>query len=119
MKKLIEFRGEEALDVLADLIDPCVEIFSDKKLVSLLRGKNKAEAAKVAIRGHKKSILEIMALLDGEDPETYSPRLLDLPVKLLELLNDKELVDLFSLQGQELNKTNSGSASENTEARSD
>lgn len=119
MKKLSEYRGEEALDLLANLIDPCVEIIQDKRLVTLIRGKNKAEAAKVAIRNHKQSILEIMARLDGEDPAKYSPGLLDLPRKLLELFEDKELVDLFTSQGQKQNKTDSGSVSENTEARSE
>jgi len=115
MKRLSEFRGEEALDVLVDLIDPATEIMTDKALIELFRASNMAEAAKVAIKNHKKAVLEILARLDGEDPATYAPSLFALPRKLLEIFNDPELVDLFTSQGQKEDQTNSGSATANIE----
>lgn len=116
MKKLSEFRGEEALNLLADLIEPASEIMTDKVLIELFRAKNMKEAAKVALKGHKKAVLEIMALIDGEDPQTYAPSVFALPMKLLEIFNDPELLDLFTSQGQNEVQTNSGSVSETTEA---
>ena len=115
MKKLNEFRGEEALDLLADLIEPAAEIMTDKQLVALFRERNMAKAASVAIKGHKRAVLQILALLNGEDPEAYAPSVFALPKMLLEVLNDPELVDLFSSQGQTEEQTNSGSATVNTE----
>jgi len=115
MKMLSEFRGEEALDLLADLIEPVSEIMTDKALIELFRDRNMKEAAKVALKGHKKAVLEIMALLEGEDPATYAPSLFALPRKLLEIFNDPELVDLFTSQGQKEDQTNSGSATANIE----
>lgn len=115
MKKLSEFRGEEALDVLADLIEPAAEIMRDKELVELFRERNMPKAAKVALKAHKKAVLNIMARLEDEDPDTYSPSLFALPMKLLEIFNDPELVDLFTSQGQTEVQTNSGSATAITE----
>lgn len=115
MKKLNEFRGEEALDLLADLIEPAAEIMTDKQLVALFREKNMAKAASVAIKSHKKAVLKILALLEGENPETYAPSIFALPRMLLEILNDPELVDLFTSQGQKEAQTSSGSVTAITE----
>lgn len=116
MKRLSEFRGEEALDLLADLIEPASEIMTDKELIELFRARNMTAAAKVALKGHKKAVLEIMALIEGEDPKTYAPSVFALPMKLLEIFNDPELLDLFTSQGQNEAQTNSGSAMVITEA---
>lgn len=130
MKRLSEFRGEEALDVLADLLDPATEIMTDGDLVSLFREraaarKSKdfsrdatlvADAAKIALKKHPKAVLCIMARLEEVDPETYNPSLVQLPKMLVELFNDPELLDLFPSQGQIEVQTNSGSAMVNTEA---
>lgn len=115
MKKLSEYRGEEALDVLADLIEPAAEIMQDKQLVAFFREKNMAKAASFAIKNHKKAVLQIMARLEDEPVETYAPSIFALPMKLLEIFNDPELVDLFTSQGQSEVQTNSGSATEITE----
>lgn len=116
MRKLSEFRGEEGLDLLADLIDPASEIMTDKQLVSLFRERNMKEAAKVALKTHKKAVLEIMARLDGEDPKTYAPSFFALPMQLLEIFNDPELINLFTSQGQQEEPTSSGSAMVSIEA---
>lgn len=117
MKKLSEYRGEEALEILADLIEPAAEIMTDKKIAEAFRGKNAGEAIKIALKDHKRSILNIMARLDGEDPAAYAPNVFALPRQLLEIFNDPDLVQLFSLQGQNAEQTISGSATGNTEAR--
>ena len=116
MKRLSEFRGEEALLILADIIEPAAEIIGDKAMVELLRKGQMAKAAKVALKGHPGAVLEIMARLDGENPETYAPNMFALPMKLLEIFNDPELVNLFTSQGQTEEQTSSGSATVNTEA---
>lgn len=115
MRRLSEYRGEEALDVLADLIEPAAEIMQDKQLATLFREKNMAAAAKVALKNHKKAVLSILARLEDEDPDTYAPSVFALPLKLLEILNDPELVNLFTSQGQNEAQTTSGSATANIE----
>ena len=111
MRRLNEFRGEEALDLLADLIEPASEIMTDKRLVALFRSGKMAEAAKIVLKEHPRAVLNIMARLDGKDPDTYAPSVFALPAQLLEILNDPELISLFTSQGQNEDQTNSGSAS--------
>ena len=113
--RLSDFKGEAALDALADLIEPVADVAGDSKVADLIRSKQYVKAVKVAIKGHKRSVIEILAVLDGADPATYQPSLTTLPAKLLEILNDPEFVDLFSSQGQTEEQTYSGSAMEITE----
>ena len=117
MKKLSEIKGEHALDVLAEIIEPATEIFSDPKIEKVMKSKKakRVDVVKAILKGHKKSILTIMAILDEKDPETYEPSVIEIPVKLIALLNDPAFSDFFLSQGQEEVKS-SGSATENTEA---
>lgn len=120
--KLSDVKGEKALDMLADLIDPASEIMADKEIKAVFqtRGKKGAEkppkmrAVKLALKKHKGAVMEILAALEGKDPDTYAKEvnILTLPMKLLDILNDKELMGLFTSQGQSPEAF--GSATENT-----
>lgn len=116
--KLSEYKGEQALDMLADLIEPAAAIMADKEISNAVKANlPKIKIVKTAIKNHKPEVIEIMAILDGEDPKEYAEKvnLFTLPAKLLEILNDPDLMSLFTLQGQNKEETNSGSATENTE----
>ena len=117
MRKLSEIRGEDALDVLADLLDPVSEICTDKEIVDLVKDKEvenkKLKVATLILHNHKKSIIRILALLEGVNPEKYSPSLAVLPVLVLQLLNDPDVVSVFQFAGPE---TSFGSATENIQA---
>lgn len=115
--KLSEIHGEESLDMLADLIEPVSEIMIDKQIAEAARTENKAAAVRIAIKNHKKQVIEIMAILEKETPEEYIKKvnLLTLPLMLLNILNEPEIMQLFQLQGQNAELKHSGSATENTE----
>lgn len=116
--KLSEIRGEEALDLLVDLIDPITLIIADDEIVSTYKsGKPKIVLVKKLIENHKKEVLTILALLNKEDPKTFNPSILVLPKLILDLLNDQELMDLFHSQNQMTGSESSGSAMETTEAQ--
>lgn len=99
--KLSEYRGDEALDILADIIEPVSEIFADKEVSELFKqkGVKLATVAKVIIKKHKKAVKTFLAVLERKDPETYEPTVFELPIKLIEILNDKELISVFQSQG--------------------
>ena len=111
--KLSEYQGEAALDILSDLIEPAGEIMSDKKIGEVFK-KNRFKAIGLAIKNHKKAVMQIMATIDGVPVEEYKCNVFTLPAKILELLNDSELIQLFTYQGQTGDANSSGSASENT-----
>lgn len=96
--KLSEFKGDKALDALADLMEPAVEIMSDKNVTKDFKAGKKLHAIKTAIKDHKKAVTMILAILDGADPEKYEVGLITLPLKLLEVFNDPDVVNLFQSQ---------------------
>ena len=108
--------NEENLDLFADLLEPATEIISDGEISSVLqRGEPPIRAVKLAIKRHKKSVVEVLALLDGECPETYvvgSPIVLF--NKLLALLKNPDIQELFTGQGQKTAADASGTATETT-----
>ena len=112
--KLSEYQGEEALDILADLIEPAGEIMSDKEIGDVFK-QNRFKAIGIAIKNHKKAVMQIMAALDGVPVEEYKCNVFSLPVKILEILNDPEMIQLFQYQGQTGDAHSSGSASANIE----
>ena len=112
--KLSEYQGEAALDLLADLIEPAGEIMSDKEIGEVFK-ENRFKAIGLAIKNHKKAVMQILATMDGVPVEEYKCNVFSLPVKILELLNDPEMIQLFQYQGQTGDANSSGSASENTE----
>lgn len=113
--KLSEIRGQEAIDALADLMMPAAEIFSDKRVVDLIRGGDKIKAIHVMLKNHSKSVIEMLAALEREDPATYSPSIVTLPMKLIELFNDPEVNELFFSQEQTKEENSSSPVMENTE----
>ena len=102
MRKLSEIEGDNALDILADLIDPVCEIVVDQDVVTAFTSGDRMRAIKLGLKKHKKAVTTIIALLT-------------LPAMLMELLEDEALMGLFSSQSQ-TEKTSFGDATENTEA---
>ena len=113
--KLSEIKNEQAIEVLADMFDPIIEIASDEKIVSAARGNNKVLMVKHILKDHARAVFELMALSDGVPVDEYECDFLTLPVKLLDLFNRPELGFLFQSQGQKMDETSFGSATENTE----
>lgn len=97
MKKLSEYENEEALDLLADIIEPAVAIIGDAKVKEMYQGKaTKIALAQYIIRDHKTDIIGILARLEGIPVEEYKVNLFTLPMKLIEILNDEELISFFT-----------------------
>lgn len=98
--KLSEYKDGEALDLLAELIDPVSTIASDKRIAELVKAKaGKLKVVQYAIKNHKEQILQILAAIDGVPVEEYHCNVLTLPLKVLEILNDEDLMDFFTSQG--------------------
>lgn len=87
---------------------------TDKEVASAFK-ENKFKGIKLAIKDHKNAVIEILATLDGKDPSTYDVDFFTLPMKVLDVLNDKDLLQLFQYQGQTGDANSSGSASVNIE----
>lgn len=112
MKKLSEITGEDALNVLADVLDPMIQVSTDEEFVDACRRRDKSKAIKCLLKNHSKEVLTVLAILDGADVENYNPSIVRIPALLVELFNDPDIVSLFTFRDT---VTSSGSATESTE----
>lgn len=117
MKKISEYQDEEALDLLADLIDPFTSLIAVKEVREAIRKKERMKGIKYAIKGNKKALIEIMALLNGVPVEEFHCNVFTLPSMALQVLNDKELLNFFVALSKEVDDSGklSGSVMENSE----
>ena len=127
MKLLSDYKGEEALDVLADIIEPLCIVFADKEIQEL-NAKAKKERKiippiqyiKPALKNHKEEILSILARIEGVPVEEYKEtvNIVTLPIQILSVVNDPNIKSLFQSQSQNdiTSLASSGSAIVNTEA---
>lgn len=109
--------NEEKLDLLADLVEPAAAIIEDKEWLRKWKQGNRAAAIRDAIANHKKELVEIFALIEGQDPATYRIDGVALFVKIITMFDrpDLEVVNgLFTSQGQSDAVGSSGSATGNT-----
>lgn len=129
--KLSDIKGERAIDVIADLIEPVARIAEDEKAAKLFRREKlpKGESAKsfllkrirtsvpALLRGHKDDLIEIMSAIEGVGKEDYAasltiPKLIS---DIFGLLSDSELLALFGL-AQTTEEPSSGAAQADTQA---
>lgn len=120
--RLSDLHGEEAIEVLADIIEPLAYIFADKEISSLAQdGKTPpVKYISIALKNHKKEVIEIMARLEGKTVKEYEKtvNVFTLPIQILAIVNDDMFKSLFTLQNQTRNTSlaSFGSAMGNTEA---
>lgn len=118
--RLSEIKGTDAIDVIADIIDPVTVILADKEIEEAIEShKPYLLIAKTILKNQKEAILEVLAVLHKENPKEFKPSLIELPIMLVQLvqdvMNNKELVDLFQSQGVKMASVSSFPAMQNTE----
>lgn len=121
--RLSDFRGEEAIEVLADIIEPLAFICADPEIQALNHtegGTPMIAYVKPMLKNHSKEVVEILAILNRQSTEEYRAglTLATLPLQVLELINDPEIQNLFHSQSQSPVDLSafSGSVTESTEA---
>ena len=121
MKKLSDFRDEQALDLLADIFDPAVKIMVDEEFVRTFDKGNRVEAVSIAIKKHKAEVMAILAAMEGVPVEEYHCNIFTLPLRLGEvigeIMKEPELMAFFTQQGERKSETYSGSATASTEEK--
>lgn len=111
-----ERTNEEQLDLFADLLEPAARILADKEIVTIIKnGEPPVRAVSAAIKRHKSEVIEILAILDGEDPKEYKVNALTIPVRLARLFKIPEVQEFFTSLSQK-EKAPSGSATESIAA---
>lgn len=117
--KLSDYKNEDAIELLADLIEPTAKIMSSKKLAELVRGGKykQVEVVKLMLKESPKECLEVLARVEGVPIEKYQCDIFKLTKGLLDLLSDPQIVSFFSQQSQMTSSENFGSVTESTEEK--
>lgn len=113
MKKLSEFEGDAAIELVANLL-PYIEEIAQNPENSNAKGKSMAFFAATILRNNKESVKAILAALNETPVDEYKITAASIFVDTFTMLNDEALLGLFGLQRQ--TPASSGSASANTEA---
>lgn len=114
--KLSEIRGERAIEVIADLIEPIADIASDPKCADLFRGEvKKGETPREAgirnlkakvpylLRAHKHNVVSILATMNDVPADQLN--LFSITKGILDMFKDKELIELFTSAAQNVEET--------------
>lgn len=96
MRKLSEIKGEEAIDVLAELLVPITEISQDEEVKAGFET-NVAKCVSIALKKYKKEVMEMLAIINGKSVEETAEEIdvLSLPTYLVEMLSEPSIQSLF------------------------
>ena len=113
MRKLSDYKDDEALDLWMDLLDPLTVILTDEKVREVIKsGQPRIAIAKELLKLHKKETVEIMLRIDPEPIDG-----INIILRLVALLADigsvKEIRDFFGYAAEA--KTSEESSSLPTE----
>jgi len=118
---MYNFTAEEKLEVCADIAGAFFDIFEDKDVIEAQKkGKSRRALVEAIMKNHSKEVIEIMARVqtkEGISTKEYLTKtgIVSIPIQFLQVLNDPMISGLFNAQGQPMDETSSGSATENTE----
>ena len=98
MGRILDARGDEALDVLSDLLEPIREIAADPEISAMMRtsgnggnggnGGKVLDLARATLKNHKEAVIRVMAIDDGKtvDEEKTLITALTIPGRLVRLM---------------------------------
>lgn len=110
--KLKDFKGAAGIEVVGRLLVPMTKILGNHANNLEIAQGNLLVQVGAFFRNNPGEVLEILAIMDGKEPETYDITAQDALAKLLGWFDDPELLGLFGLQGGTL--TSPGSATTTT-----
>lgn len=114
MKKLSDYKGEEAIELWADLLDDFVEIVGDVKVQNEFKKKSPPlDKARFIIRTYAKTVERILLRIDPT-PVNGLNILTRLTELIIEICNDESLLSFFGFASQKKDATISGLPTENT-----
>ena len=122
MKRLAEFADEAGIVLVAKLMLPIGRLSVNPEITAerLKAADEKGnvgflELASIMLQAGARDVMEILALLNEEDPAEYHCTAATVMGDVMQMLQDPDMQSLFGLQSE--TRASSGSASETTGAR--
>ena len=114
--KLSEIKGEAAMEIFVEIIDPLTEISKDKDMWAMFKDNaTMMELAKHVLTYHKDAALDIIAKLEGVSREELiaGAGIFTIPQKISEMLTDIGLMSAFPSAAENGAANTSGTPSGN------
>lgn len=117
MKRLADYKGEEAIELWADLLEPLTEILTDEEVKKVVQGGGAvATIVKTILKDHSKAAETILLRIDPEPIDA-----LNIVLRLVALVKEigqrDEIKSFFGFAAQgKTDNESSGLHTENTEA---
>ena len=116
MKKLSEYEGDEAIDVIVDVMDAIVPFLKDKEVMSAWRDKNVIAGFKASRKKYPAEFKEFLSAYSripvDEMQQLTSVKVLDLYASIM---SDPIMMSFFASQSRKKDKGSFGSATESSE----
>ena len=112
--KLSEYTNEDALEVLADILEPASMIITDEQFKKSFETDPVFKCASYLLKAHKKEIISILAIIKGVPVKEYRANIFTMTKDVVELLSDKELMDFLSELGIQTDSMSFGVPMANT-----
>lgn len=101
MKKISDYKGEEAIELWADLMKPILEILSDEDIVNAIKsGQPALKIAPKILKKHKKEASEILLTIDDTPLNGLNVLTRTIDV-ILEFMNNEEVSTFFAIAESE------------------
>ena len=114
--KLSEIKGDRAVEVIADLIEPIANIASDKECADLfdvkpVKGEDKKVTSRkhlvkkvpMLLKSHKRDVIQIIATLDGKSVDDMN--MFSIAAALIGFVKDEALIELFTSAARSVEET--------------
>lgn len=95
--KISEYKNKDAINLLADLLDPVSKIVADTEFVKMANDPSttKIQLIQYIMRKHGGPLIEMLAIIDGVPVDKYEVSAIDIPKKLVAIMNDTGLASFF------------------------
>lgn len=115
MKKILEYEGDEALDVVVDMMAAIVPLMRDEEVLEGWK-ENVMKGFQVARKKHPKEFKDFLACYCRVEPDELDCSPVNVINMIGGIVSDKVIMSFFSLPSRKMDSASSGSATENTEA---
>lgn len=116
MKRLSDYKGVEAFELWADIIEPISAVFTDKDVEAAANSEDgtSMDVAKIALKKHADDVIRIFERIDPE-PVTGANVMGRMLMLIADLMRDPVIAPFFGYAGRAaMAFVASGSAMENT-----
>lgn len=114
MKKLSEYKGEEAIDIMTEIMPLLAVLVTDAEIKDIWTTKSMAEGFKAMHRKYPEQYHELLVTYSRKPAEEFTT--IDVARIINTIATDPVMLSFFVLPGQKPDEESSGSATENSEA---